>query len=542
MIRQSLALMLVGCVAVSSAVAEKPKEFVAYDESKQGDLPQATPDSPPVLQINKPGIHVVQGIGTDAVDDVDTLVFEVEGDKPFKFALVGDAAEFKKLRVVEEDGTLRDVAFGSTNPVFRAHRNITADDLAPGRYHAELAFGPNGAMGEWFIKISAGGGETGPLFTKPVYKSTAEKQKHVDWPGAIAIYHGHNWGEDKGYLLAIKEAGFKGVGVAEWQIEEVADLGLRAFVFIWPHEAATIPPKYKDNKAVLCYYLSDRIPPHQWASWASNENVAYKGDPYHPAVFTMKGTWDGIDQFCPTVRGRVMEYYHYRWDGNRKPHMHYAILEQYRQASQANGFAPVCRIVETRPEDMRKTRQTVYSSLAYGVRGFRMGGALWDTNERDDRGVPAANQFGKEMSAINQAINAYSPVFKMARCMAVYHTAPIPAGCSEPPRDSDFQLDGSEVCVGIFRQPQGDDADKAVGNTESGFPSTEYLLVVNRDAFKERTAGLEFKDVTVKVRRMDKSTGNWIDEEAATSAGISVVNVKLEPGSGELYEVVRTKP
>jgi len=145
-------------------------------------------------------------------------------------------------------------------------------------------------------------------------------------------------------------------------------------------------------------------------------------------------------------------------------------------------------------------------------------------------------------SAINQAINAYSPVFKMARCMAVYHTAPIPAGCSEPPRDSDFQLDGSEVCVGIFRQPQGDDADKAVGNTESGFPSTEYLLVVNRDAFKERTAGLEFKDVTVKVRRMDKSTGKWIDEEAATSAGISVVNVKLEPGSGELYEVVRTKP
>ena len=51
--------------------------------------------------------------------------------------------------------------------------------------------------------------------------------------------------------------------------------------------------------------------------------------PVHPL---MRGLWGGIDLFCPHVRGRAMEYYHYHWDANRGPHMHFALLEQLRQA------------------------------------------------------------------------------------------------------------------------------------------------------------------------------------------------------------------
>jgi hypothetical protein len=97
----------------------------------------------------------------------------------------------------------------------------------------------------------------------------------------------------------------------------------------------------------------------------------------------MYSNWGGIDEFCPTVRGRAMEYYQYHWDSNRRPHMQFAYLDQYRQASIKNGDVPVIRIVEVRPEDMRKTRQTVYTCLAYGVRGYRMGGAIFDVKNRD---------------------------------------------------------------------------------------------------------------------------------------------------------------
>jgi hypothetical protein len=29
---------------------------------------------------------------------------------------------------------------------------------------------------------------------------------------------------------------------------------MKAYVFLWPHEAATIPAKYVDSDDVLCYY------------------------------------------------------------------------------------------------------------------------------------------------------------------------------------------------------------------------------------------------------------------------------------------------
>ena len=265
---------------------------------------------------------------------------------------------------------------------------------------------------------------------------SVKKAKKVKWPGLVTIYHGHNWGADEKYVTAIKEANYGATGVAAWQIKHAAKRGLKAFVFLWAHEAKTVPAQVKDEDAVLCYYLGDRIPPNRWGTWAALEKQAYAGDPYHPAVFSMAPrAWGGIERYFPVVRGRAVEYYHYHWDANRAPHMHFAYLEQYRRESAKHGNMPIIRLLETRAEDMRKTSQTIFTSLAYGVRGFQYGGGMFDTNKRDKRGVPTPNKYGKAAFVINQAVKAFSPVFEKARSVDVFHTLPLPPGTKEAPKD-----------------------------------------------------------------------------------------------------------
>ena len=515
------------CLAASA-------ETVLHDEAKHGDLKWAKADSKPTIKISKTGVFVIRGTGVDALDDADAFVFEVTGSKPFDIAVVGDAAEFKKLRSIATDGKAREIAFGSTNGRFRAPRDIVKHGLPPGRYHVELLFGPQGAVGDWFVKIAPRDPKSPPrqLHKAQPDPTSAAKSRQVDWPGAISIYHGHNWGKDEKFLVAVKRAGYRAAGAAEYQIPECAKHGLRAFVFIWPHESPTIPPKYKNNKTVLCYYLSDRIPPSKWASWASLEKMCYKGDPGHPAIFTMRALWGGIGQFCGVVRGRAMEYYHYHWDANRSPGSHFAVLEQYRAASVANGDVPICRIVETRPEDMRKTRQTVYTSLAYGVRGYRMGGALFDTKKRDKHGVPPPNAYGKEITRLNAAINAWSPIFKHTRCRAVYHVKPLPAGCREVPKDAWFSLGGKEVLVGVF-------GAKAAAKSAR---SPDYLLVANRDAFGAQSATITIAGKNATVQRMDKLSAKWVPHPVKRTGESTIVKIDLPDGGGELLRVEDRSP
>ena len=188
--------MLPGFVTLLSSVLQAaPKEELLHDEARHGDFGPVKPSGEVSLKVSGPGVYLVRGTGIDAVDDVDAFVFEVAGDKPFDFCLIGDAAEFKKLRAIDARGQAREIAFGSTNPSFRVPPNIHKTKLPPGRYHVEMFFGPSAAIGEWIVKIAAHEGENTRVdFCKPPGEpGVAEKMKGVEWPGAISIFHGHNW-------------------------------------------------------------------------------------------------------------------------------------------------------------------------------------------------------------------------------------------------------------------------------------------------------------------------------------------------------------
>jgi hypothetical protein len=362
-------------------------------------------------------------------------------------------------------------------------------------------------------------GEAAPDANPP----TAVKAERVQWPGLMTIYHGSNWQGDETFVTAIKDANYGASGCAAWQIDHCAKRGLHAFVFLWAHEAGTIPAKYRDDDAVLCYYLGDRIPPGKWGTWAALEAAAYRGDPHHPAVFSMSPrAWGGIEVYFPIVRGRAVEYYHYHWDGGRAPQNHFVYLELYRQHSARQGNVPIIRLLETRAEDMRKTSQTVFTCLAYGVRGFQYGGGLFDGNQRDERGVPTRNHLGEAAAKINKAIKAFSPVFKRAQNVDVFQTPPLPPFAKEAPADYWVRPSGANVVLGVF-------ADRY----------DHYLVLANRDAFNAHEATLHFAEQGLQVTKMNKETAKW--EELVLKPGEdgrSSVTIPMEQAGGELLRVV----
>jgi len=183
---------------------------------------------------------------------------------------------------------------------------------------------------------------------------------------------------------------------------------------------------------------------------------------------------------------------------------------------------PIIRLLETRPEDMRKTSQTVFTSLAYGVRGFQFGGGLFDGNKRDERGVPTPNDYGKAVAKINQAIKAFSPVFKRAKNVDVFQTPPLPPFGREAPTNYWVRPSGAEVVLGEF-------ADRY----------DRYFVLANRDAFNAHDATLQFAEEGLKIAKMNKSTGKW--EDLGLKKGEDnrfAVTIPMEQAGGELLRVI----
>ena len=351
--------------------------------------------------------------------------------------------------------------------------------------------------------------------------TSAEKMKSVVWPGCISIFDGKsNYAADEPYMVAVKAAGFKAVGCGEGDLDVCTKHGLKAYLYIWPHEAGTMPAKYKDNNTILCYFIGTEKSPDEWGAWADREALAWQGDPRHPALFTMYALRGSMEQFPKIVRGRALEFYQYPWDAHRQPFNQYAILEQLRQTAAANGNMPICMIAETRPLDKRMVRHSINTGLVYGVRAFRTGGYGLFKKDRDATGALVCSIHGDEAVRFNQAINSFSPTFETATCVEVFHTAPLPPGTKEVPADHWVQLSGADIIMGEFTDPA----------------KNNFLVLTNRDAFAPHTATLTFND-NVTVKRKNKVTTAW-DPVPSTKVGTqTVVAIPLEDGGVELLQI-----
>ncbi len=346
----------------------------------------------------------------------------------------------------------------------------------------------------------------------------------ADWPGVVSIFHGHNWGNDVKFVDALAKAGFNATGATKPQIKMCRKAGLRVFLFAWPNESIKWAPELKNNKTILSYYMCDRQKPKKFPQLGVWEKQMAAGDPNHPAIYTTRAVWGGLPYFIQVVKPRALEYYHYHWHGGRHGERHFLYLQHYRDEAIKAGGIPVIRIVHV-DANPAKFRQTTYMSLAYGVRGLRWwgGGGFFNFGKKDSDGRPALTDPGKEVVRINAAVKAYSPIFKKARSVAVYHTKPLPGWTVEAPKGYWAQPSGEHIVVGFFQDKEKND----------------FLLVANRDAGAKRTATLTLSGKIESVKRMDKETGEWVDLKTKTVDDRTQVELQLEPGGGELLEVNR---
>ena len=286
----------------------------------------------------------------------------------------------------------------------------------------------------------------------------------------------------------------------------------------------------KDDKSVFAYFISDRRRRNSFPGFAQIARAFEKGDPNHPTMFINRANWNEFHDFTAQVKPKLLDFYHYHWDGRRYPERRYIYLATFRELGIKNGI-PVMRCVGGNVP-IAQLRQTFYTSLAYGIQGFHFWPPwMFSYNREGDKPVlkdgkivPRVNV--PTLAEVAREIKPLGPELINLRSTAVYHTKPVhpeAPGAASFPEDHWLQLSGEQMLAGFFK----------------GEDNGDYLMVVNCDAGNERETTLSMQAPVASVERMDKKTGKWQGVAINSKDGRAVFSLKLSAGNGELFRVKR---
>ena len=289
-------------------------------------------------------------------------------------------------------------------------------------------------------------------------------------------------------------------------------------------------PKLKDDPAVFGYFISDRRRRSSFPTFAKIARAFEKADPNHPTIFINRANWNEFGDFTKQVQPLLLDFYHYHAMPRRHPERYYLYLLMFRGLGQENGI-PVMRCTSS-SSSPAQLRQTIYTSLAYGVKGFHFW-TPWIFAHAKDKDGAAVLKDGKlnlyvtlpHLTDIAKEVKLMSPVLVDCRSLAMYHTDPLPIGGGKAPKDVWCQPSGSQLLVGVFKGKKGGD----------------FLLVTNKHAGQKQEAVLSLDAKVTAVEKMDKKTGKWAKLSLKRVADKGSVKLELAPGDGELLKVTRSK-
>jgi len=346
-------------------------------------------------------------------------------------------------------------------------------------------------------------------------------QAHVDWPK-----DGKYWDEMAKFVA---ENGFNCVEGNIDHLDVCRQNGLR--VLLGAEDAVLKEtPRLKDDPAVFGYFVSDRRKSHAFPGFAAAAREWEKADPNHPTIFINYALWNEFTRFTEEVKPMVLNFYHYHWDARRRPEFYFIFLAQFRDLGLKNGIPVMqCTASNNTPAQVR---QTIYTSLAYGLQGFQFWPPWIFAHEKDDKGDAKLKDGGlskyvtlPHLCDIAKELKILGPTLITLRSVAVFHAEPVPPGGEKTKDDSWYRLAGEEVMVGEFEDDQ----------------EQKLLMLVNRDAGQPRAATVSWPQQIAGVRRMDKTSGTWDDLPLESAAGGQSVTVQLDPGDGQLLRVSTEK-
>jgi hypothetical protein len=289
-------------------------------------------------------------------------------------------------------------------------------------------------------------------------------------------------------------------------------------------------PTLKDDPAVFGYFISDRRKRSAFPAFANIARIFEQADPNHPTIFINRANWNEFGDFAKQVQPMLLDFYHYHAMPRRHPERYYVFLLMFRGLGQEHGI-PVMRCTSSSsPADV--LRQTIYTSLAYGVKGFHFW-TPWIFAHAKDKDGNVVLKDGKlntyvtlpHLAEIAKEVKRMSPVLTDCRSLAMYHTDPLPISGAKAPEDAWCQPAGPHLLVGVLADQKGGD----------------FLLVTNRHAGANQTATLSF-DASVKtVKKMNKKSGEWTVLTLTPEGEKKMAKLELPPGDGELLKVEREK-
>jgi len=338
--------------------------------------------------------------------------------------------------------------------------------------------------------------------------------------------------DDEEMMQAIAQAGFNTV---MWYDEEELDLahkyGLKLLFMPSLHDWVIKHP------ANWGYYVADEPPIDDFSKFAPQVSNYHQADPNHPAYVNSTGRdSEYLHSFLETFQPQVLSFTpNYRWWQQED----YNILEAYRIAGLTAGI-PLIKWIEVNansevlalqnaglghlsctapppPDNAEKLRQSVYTNLCYGIKGFQWftGGILFEF------GTSRLRACGKDVVALNKELQQLGPTLINLESVEVFHTPPLPVGTRLLPQDYWVQTATPDLVLGIFKDKQ-----------DNG-----YIIVANRKIDSTQQVVLSFPPAVTEVAKVDKNEGTLMNLPLTRFEKDSTVELDLAPGDGELLKV-----
>ncbi len=341
---------------------------------------------------------------------------------------------------------------------------------------------------------------------------------------------GH-WGspkDDKGIRLFLED-GFNTVIAVPEEIPFVRKHGLKALLATDPKGSAP----FVGDPVVWGYFITDeparkKIP---YEVLVPRLQKHHKLDPVKPAYINLNEL-DDPDKYIKMFNPRVLSYDYYQWWAKREPF--YFHLERFRGAALKADIPLICWVeavcafwTPNYPVDNEaKLRVSVFSSLAYGVKGIQWW--AWKSHIRD-------------AGDINAELKRMGPTLIKLKSVDVFHTLPpppkdapkdhvaaLPKGTRPIPKDYWVQSPTTELVIGLLKK--------------KGEAKADYAVVVNRSIKHGITTVLRFEKPVTAASVFDKRKGGWEKlhlRMRKTKDGKQEVHYYLPAGDGALLKIER---
>ncbi len=288
----------------------------------------------------------------------------------------------------------------------------------------------------------------------------------------------------------------------------------------------------KDDEVIWGYYVRDEPGnEEQYRECAAKREALHEADPNHPGYINLGGSYARHAQrgYMEIVKPEVLSYDYYQWWWGTAAH--FSRLEEYRAAALEAGI-PLISWIEAsaieqkkmegnkyiyHPDNYGRLRQSVFTSLAYGVKGIQWWKGTRFCNVRDGQITPQ----GQDIAKINAELKVMGPTLIRLQSVDVYHTPPLPSATRQVPDDYWVQPQGEGWVLGVFKDPEDKD----------------YLILANRDPQHTKWAVVQIQRAGAQVDKLNKQTGAWLELPVSQHEGGISVDFIVAPGDGELLRL-----